>query len=700
MLNELTLIRNGLEDQCIETFHKNLKIPGKKFLLRVILSSNLTDCRIDNLHCVQDKEHGNYWTQGDGNKNHFPAVKLHFPLRRGGVEAYKAWKQDNKNPSVAKQFEFIENLRKLHNIDISENSTFPKYREKLIDRLEIYKNLRDEATIVHSLLETFLAIGSNEGAFFEELDKMLWNQCKISADKEILNISSLIMFAHGKSSNNNLIPDEIRPTLLFDIENGDYSAANEHWKKDISSVMYEYEGKENSSKQRYGTCAISGELNVPLVTDTFPSTECNHLGNVKLFSRKVGVMTYERYGRGAAHSLNVSKNLADELAGALRYLNRDELKGKTWDKLPSDISKSAPDLLLAFCRSKPDIEPIRLFMSDKDNLEETEYEFEAKQICESFKGNNPNLDAEPRVDFLIIRKISDGVQKAIFSSSNSLHNLSVAADNWVQASENLPPIQLKYFVEGEKFPRYRSPKAIYPQQFAFLFTKHYNRNLDREPSAIPGIPFSEVLALFLNQNYGIDSVSRLLNRLTRQFANLLEQVALDKTKPAKHHPDAHDALIAMGLLLFKLDRTKEVYMNELSYKLGQFCAALDEIHIGYCHSQRKGQKPERLIGNQAYSTAVVNPIKALEITAQRAAVYVAWAKKIDLGSEVNAKIKNAKFAYFWLQKHSGELHQMIPNELPTSTPASKAELLLGYLSGRPIGNGETSNLQTTKTEGD
>ena len=564
MLNELALIRNGLGDEYIQTVHKHLAEPGKNNVLRILLSSDPTNDRIDDLHCVQGEEHKNYWTQGIGNKNQFPAVKLPFPLRPSGVGAYESWKKDCKTPSPQQQLDCLEKLRNVHPIDISKHQDWPDYRQKLIERMEIYKNLQGDATIVHSLLDTFLAIENNGSAFLAELDEKLWKQCQFSARKEILNIAALILFAGGQSLIEGFILHGKRPTLLFDLSKGDlYSAAHKCWKIHISSALYTYEEREGNNKQRYGTCAISGDADVPLVADTFPTPKCKHLGNITLFSRKAKVFTYERYRKGAAHSMAVSKALADELAGALDYLNQSEKKGKTWDILPSETGKG--DLLLAFCRSMPDVEPIRLLTPDADWLEETEYELEAKQICESFKGKNPDLTIEPRVDFLIIRKISDGVQKAIFSSSQTLSNLAAATDNWVQASNNLPSIELMFYEKGEKSPRFKSPRAIYPQQFAILFKKHYNRDIvaGKHP-AVPGLPFSETMALFLNENCGVDLLSRLLNRLIRQFANLLEQGALKKTKRAIHHKDAHHALSAMGLLLYKLDRTKEVYMNELA----------------------------------------------------------------------------------------------------------------------------------------
>ena len=387
----------------------------------------------------------------------------------------------------------------------------------------------------------------------------------------------------------------------------------------------------------------------------------------------------------------VSAELADEMASALRHLTDTDKKGITCDILPREIIKKRDpgDLLVAFCRALPDAKLLPLVTQDSDILDEEGYETETTQICQMFRGKNVPLD--DKVDFLILRKISDGVQKVIFSSSQTLQNLQNSAETWVSDCKNIPPIQLAFFKKGEKIPCFKLPKPISPKQVARLFGHHYNRSLRK--SSVSGLPFAEVMRLFLYERHETGLITRLLNQLFKQYANLLEQAALKKTAPAKHHRDALHVITAIGLLLNKINRGKEVYMKGFAYKLGQFCAALDEIHIGYCVSERQGQIPSRLIGNQAYAAAISSPLKALEITAQRSAVYQAWARKVSVKPDIpDQKIKNAKFAYLWLRKHSHDLHQVQSEQkLSVFSATDKAELLLGYLAGRPIEKSQQSN---------
>ena len=704
MLNELMLVRNGLisiNPGSLKPIHQSLSEPGKANLLRVILSEE-NGGRITELECLSDNKNKLYWTQGKHNSNQFPAVKLPFPLRPGGVKDYCEWKEENKRPQDKQHLNAINEIRNKHPVDISkyckkdskENEgkpagegvseeqgkpadsgnaeiEWPNYRDKLEERAIIYQELKGDANIVSRLINTFLAIESEK--LLNELDKKLWEQCEKNPDSNILKLAALIWFASGNLSDNGTIPDGRRPTLLLDMlaSDGSSSAANKKYQRKVSSLLF-----ENETKTKAGICAITGQ-NKSLVPDTFPSAKCEHLGKVTIFSRKKDTYTFQRYGQKGAASMPVSAKLADEMASALRCLTDKDKKGITCDILPGETGNSG-DLLVAFCRALPDAKLMPLVTQDTEILDEEDYETETTQICRIFRGENVSLDEQ--VDFFILRKISDGVQKVIFSSSQTLESLQNSAKTWVSDCKNIPPIQ-----------RFKSPKPISPKQVARLFGYHYNRSLRK--SSVAGLPFAEVMRLFLYERHETALITRLLNRLLKQYDNLLEQAALKKTAPAKHHRDALHVITAMGLLLNKINRGKDVYMQDFAYKLGQFCAALDEIHIGYCVSERQGQIPGRLIGNQAYAAAISSPLKALEITAQRSAVYQAWARKVSEKPDIpDPKIKKAKFAYLWLRKHSRDLHQVqSEHKLSVFSATDKVELLLGYLAGRPIGKSQQNN---------
>ena len=142
-------------------------------------------------------------------------------------------------------------------------------------------------------------------------------------------------------------------------------------------------------------------------------------------------------------------------------------------------------------------------------------------------------------------------------------------------------------------------------------------------------------------------------------------------------------------------------MNDLAFKLGQYCAALDVLHIGYCHHQRKGQIPPKLIGNEAYSAALKSPARMLDITSQRVAVYKAWSDQVSLESIKDEKVaKQVRFALYarsFIRKVSLELHTL-PKAHPSATAEYRAELMLGYLAGLPKKTQESNTQETSETQ--
>ena len=319
MLNELMLVKNGLasiDPDSLKPRHKDISEPGKANLLRVILDNTNGGC-ITELECLSNDKNKLYWTQGNGNKNQFPAVKLPFPLRPAGVEIYRVWKKE-KRPKKD-WLDDMQKIRDVCSINLPKQSKWPSYRDKLGERAKIYQKLEGDADIISKLIDTFLGIEFEP--LLTQLDEKLWEQCQRNLDSNISKLATLIWFGPikeneeendvdfttalamaCKNKSNDLvegkkIPDGKRPTLLFDIftHNRSSSASNKRYRDKISSLLFEHE--ENSGTA--GTCAITGE-DKNLVPDTFPSVKCEHLGKVTIFSRKKETPTFQRYGQKGA----------------------------------------------------------------------------------------------------------------------------------------------------------------------------------------------------------------------------------------------------------------------------------------------------------------------------------------------------------------------------------------------------------------
>jgi len=173
--------------------------------------------------------------------------------------------------------------------------------------------------------------------------------------------------------------------------------------------------------------------------------------------------------------------------------------------------------------------------------------------------------------------------------------------------------------------------------------------------------------------------------------------------------DRHEALrtlTILGVLLHKIGRIKEVYMNETAFKLGQLLAAADVVHAGYCADVRGGKVPPSLLGNQMFGMAQKVPAKALAMLCRRWKPYDGWAKKTTYESNRVEKLiasnqKNDQQRGWDIKRalrHAREMGPLAAELAPVLEgcrvdDSFLAELLLGYIAGIPKAQKEQSDIQ-------
>jgi hypothetical protein len=183
---------------------------------------------------------------------------------------------------------------------------------------------------------------------------------------------------------------------------------------------------------------------------------------------------------------------------------------------------------------------------------------------------------------------------------------------------------------------------------------------------------------------------------------------------AKHY-DRYDTLqtiTLLGVLLYKLDRKKEVYMKEAAFKLGQLLAAVDIVHAGYCADVRGGDVPPSLLGNQVFAMAQTSPNKALATLCRRWKPYDGWAKKAGRESNraealIASREKEEQQRGWDIKKALRYAREMGPlaAELAPALEGCRvddiflAELLLGYIAGLPKAQREDVDVQGTNQNG-
>ena len=732
MLNELKVIADSLDaiGEGVDLLHRDIFLPGGKEALRIVLGSNAT---IDALEYMDEKQLANCWGLKTSNQDQFPCIKLTSPLRSKGNPLYSAlWAFNSAKKKDAQKAEIklieqckaesvdIDELKSLKGSKIPEFflnkypccdeflfSVWPKesYRESIQNRFNTLKNSRNEnVRIVAELFNRYLKFGNNGIALLKQLDRMIEYMLKngtVIHERLLLNV----LFGEKKANKKGEI--DSRSILVLDYkpsEKIDEFATARHRKSDISNYL-----NENSpTKTRMGVCFLTGKQG-KIIDDKFPEKNLGKgksVSKVTLFSKfddNGGKPTVQRYYKSGAVSYCLDSDEASRLGEALVKITQERHKGKLWKSIPSE--GKTQDLLIAFCRL-PNVTAIPLLAgSDIDDIDD--YINSAENVINSFNGSNLRFDEF--VDFIVIRKIDDGNQKVIFSTTRTIRSLEESAKEWINACKNTPDFKL--FAQIGKTTKLLNPWPIAPVKICYLSRLKYIRDGESSTS-IPAISFSDTMRFFFSQNDDLSQLaSRSLVRLSNQFEPLISHCALSKTHSVlgkkdarvktnpKNNTQALNAVTAMSALLYKLGRKREVYMNDFAYQLGQLCSAVDELHIGYCKSMRGGDIPNTLIGNLTYGMALQSPTKALAVLASRIKPYETWARNPKNFSSDDKAIKAGIYAYKWLSGQYEKIYSHFADGNPSITDSFKAELMLGYLAGRPF-EGKREQPDSNDTQGE
>jgi hypothetical protein len=128
------------------------------------------------------------------------------------------------------------------------------------------------------------------------------------------------------------------------------------------------------------------------------------------------------------------------------------------------------------------------------------------------------------------------------------------------------------------------PRDVRPLTLPRLTRQHFIRGGTQRQEII-GITADEAMRLFLAPEGAARALSLLvLRRILRSRGVLLEGVGEAQTRGLEHLKkfdrwQALDTITLLGLLLYRLGRTREEYMEGAAYLLGQLLAGADALHV-------------------------------------------------------------------------------------------------------------------------
>jgi hypothetical protein len=650
---------------------------------------------IDELELLPSKIRNDVWTLRDGKHNGFPGLKTARGLLALDddvkVAHDAAWKAARN--AVAKRAE-IERLVQSVPAD-PDLGEWPKpgHRTRIAERHEQFQCLgkNTNTAAVPAVFERFLRALGRQPPFLSEMLQKLIARARNGEDEWLDVVRAALVGA---------VP------LAVDVARGDFPR-DVGDARQVEAVSLALAAAESGgTPDDGGSCALTGSL-TRLLEGPFPQPTLPGLGQTYLFSRNTDIPALARYGCNGPKSFPVGADLVSRFSGALSAVTIEERRGKTWRLLPAEAG-DGQDLLIAFVASAMD-EPVADSLAADDDIEEKPegrlvLEWSGKDLIQRWQGIAAKAKPGEAARILILRTVDPGNRKAVYDKRPTVQVLHRAAQSWKEAMANAPRwVALPIFVKRKQVtgrPKLQAPLSLIP-----LSRKLYIRG-GREAANTPGVSGAEALALFLGEGDRERRATRVLRLLLDRHIGLLVGIAhasqrgqlKDFDPKASTRVDALRSIAWLGALLFFLGRNREVYMDDVGFKLGQLLSAVDAVHMGYCADVRGGAPPT-LVGNSVFAVAGRNPERALGVLQTRWKPYHAWATRAgrvrtatpDKGDTRRWAVLRAVSQARYAERLCNELQVLFAkmkaqdrgpdDSFRAPSDAFRAELLLGYIAG-------------------
>lgn len=702
MLNELwhvaaCLKRAGVRPDSVDT---RIQRPGKsKDALRIRLAAG---GRVSGIEKIDGSRMPDHWTIRDGQQNSFPYIQGE-PSYGENQSLCEEWDQlrTRKTGSASQLLEFIERAT-----CESPSGALIKGLVKLaakVDerRKELGPNCPQSITALYDRFSQACIEDPQARAFVQSVHQEISNRVQSGDLSAILAGDSLCGRPDRKGSEReNVVAwyfDWDGPNPISDPVT--VSALS----KSLGSVGVE---------ERSGTCALTGSRG-RVLAGPFAETNLPVIGKTRVFSMFKEAHCHDRYGRFGSDSYPASSRANQEATDALKWLCSPGRKGRTWEGVPAGKStvtggrkKETKDLLLVFLEDRPDAEigAAHAFGSGGDEdapAAEASFEAAAQVFLEALAGNGGPAQSS-LLRLLVLRKVDDGRQQAVMNTAVELTRATTATRERIDGARNLPSYFLCIGADRDS----RGPICPFPAAPVQILQKQWIRR-GNEWVLATTCTLKDAYDLFLapprsNSPAAIKCLRLALARLEplvlgfahsrrRSEAEALHARDFEKNwrKPA-----GRELLLALGLfgvLLHKLDRSKEEYMASATFKLGQFLALADTVHMEYCRHVRGNKLPPQLIGNALFQTAATSPEAGLARLSDRLRIYLGWARTSE-GDGVGL----AKWAVAQAGRIGRELSRLGLPKL--STDRDRAELLLGYVAG--VGKDERGDAAEPLVQGE
>lgn len=721
MLNELIIVERGMAAAGLASgrSHPDVKDCAKN--VSTLLVRLGEDGSVRSLQTVPPAV--TPWKLSDGQHNSFPFIQPKPPLL---AVADDLERREIVGRRAKDRRKALIDLAERSALDGEAFQNWPgaQLRQRVDERRICLRELTNtDAEVLPATMDRFLLATASVEASSQLLDSVvqhLIRELRVKPQDDLLTLGVGLLLGRFDKTKAKWVGNA---ALLFEADGYQRRVYDPLVRAQVSEILLA-QSEAATTGPGLGICALRGEETI-LHEGNFQQPVLPVVGLTYLFEKNDQTPANKRYGRVGAAAVPVGTDTVARLADALSVLVSEERKGKTWRSLPSPTPKKN-DLLLAFVDTALDAAIADTIAADDYSSEESSSEAEAtanaiavfekraERVIESVKGSAAADFTQTPAQIIMIRKLSEGNRKVVYAAAPTVGELWMAVTAWAEGERNVPEwLSLTVFAKGGK------PQAMPPPHIAPLGMISFSKKTFQKSEAV-GIPASEALRLFLDATgrpgtAAYRRAARVLRlTLSRRTAHVAGAAHAEcKDLKARKSFDGREALrtaTVLALLLHKLGRSKEEYMEDSAFRLGQLLAAVDKVHAGYCADVRGGSVPPSLLGNQVFAMAQGAPVRALAMLCRRWKPYSGWVRKADrelalrLTNSTKADEKSRGFAILTALRHAREaapLAAKLAERLPACEVSDifRAKLLLGYMAGLPKAEQEDGTTNSDEQEG-
>jgi len=418
------------------------------------------------------------------------------------------------------------------------------------------------------------------------------------------------------------------------------------------------------------------------------------LGGVFLRSQSSAIPAQSRYDLCEGATFTVGDITRANAKCALEWLSAPERNGKTYG-IAGD-----KELLFAYpAQLPPDSCPELALLLGAQSDDERKFADLAESVIGQMKGAGDKVVKDTDLEIFSLRKMDKARTKVVYYRNTTVVSLETASHAWDAGFKNIPPLDIRTWGDGKNdkgrsFPVLVESQTVFPVKLHKILNVVWTLSRNEvKQSKVKLFEPSTGLRLLLDTPEAAQTAyvaERFLAHSQTYFIALCRMKGRNEIADRKDLPNLEIYPGILGLLLYKLGKTKENYMNESAFQLGRFLRVADEIHRLYCEVVRKKETPPEFCGSAMLAATLENPTQALAQLCMRSAPYLKWARAYH-GEEKGGLV------HYWMGQWSpiaDALHQMNWPGRPSSE--ERAQIFLGYLSSFPKSD---KTEKTTEPEG-